>query len=223
MDLSDRVPDARMCLFRERLTNWAVVRTFRGDAQIFGLHRHAGQIVDTSLIAAPHQHNTDEEKKAIKEGRIPAQWRANPAKLRHKDRDARWTVKFTKAKPREHGSKPVDLAVPLFGEPGLDRSWRWLHPQMDRDRRRSLRGAPARGPTASSTTSIARNRRSFHVVGFDQHAAIALRQKWSRPSRSALGQPPTLLSCSEVAVEFMFHFRQYLDRPMAAIRAWRGE
>jgi len=43
-------------------------------------------------------------------------YQAKPAKLRHKDRDARWTVKFTKAKPREDGSMPpVDLAIPLFG------------------------------------------------------------------------------------------------------------
>src|SRR5215475_13311162 len=43
-------------------------------------------------------------------------WRAKPAKLRHKDRDARWMVKFSKAKPREDGSTPpVDLAIPFFG------------------------------------------------------------------------------------------------------------
>src|SRR5262249_54129096 len=52
----------------------------------------SGQIVDASLVAAPRQRNTDDEKKAIKEGRIPANWKAKPAKLRHKDRDARWTV-----------------------------------------------------------------------------------------------------------------------------------
>ena len=76
----------------------------------------SGQIVDASLVAAPRQRNTDDEKKANKEGRIPANWKAKPAKLRHKDRDARWTVKFTKAKPREDGSTPpVDLAIPLFG------------------------------------------------------------------------------------------------------------
>jgi IS5 family transposase len=47
---------------------------------------------------------------------IPRTWKAKPAKLRHKDRDARWTVKFTKAKPREDGSMPpVDLAISLFG------------------------------------------------------------------------------------------------------------
>ena len=76
----------------------------------------SGQIVDASLVAAPRQRNTDDEKKAIKEGRIPLNWKAKPAKMRHKDRDARWTVKFTKAKPRQDGSTPpVDLAIPLFG------------------------------------------------------------------------------------------------------------
>ena len=76
----------------------------------------SGQIVDASLVAAPRQRNTDDEKKAIKEDRIPPNWKAKPAKLRHKDRDARWTVKFTKAKPRADGSTPpVDLAIPLFG------------------------------------------------------------------------------------------------------------
>jgi hypothetical protein len=76
----------------------------------------SGQIVDASLVAAPRQRNTDDEKKAIKQGRIPANWKAKPAKLRHKDRDARWTVKFSKAKPRQDGSMPpVDLAIPLFG------------------------------------------------------------------------------------------------------------
>src|SRR3546814_11084245 len=60
----------------------------------------SGQIVDASLIAAPKQRNTDDERKALKEGRVPEDWKAMPAKLRHKDRDARWTVKFTKAKER---------------------------------------------------------------------------------------------------------------------------
>jgi len=39
-----------------------------------------------------------------------------PAKLRHKDRDARWTLKFTKAKPQEDGMVPTtDLAIPACG------------------------------------------------------------------------------------------------------------
>ena len=76
----------------------------------------SGQIVDATLVAAPRQRNTEEEKAEIKAGRIPAAWDARPAKLRHKDRDARWTVKFTKAKPARDGTLPVvDLAIPVFG------------------------------------------------------------------------------------------------------------
>ena len=50
-----------------------------------------GQIVDASLIAAPKQRITEDEKKDLKEGRIPEDWKAWPAKLRQKDREARWT------------------------------------------------------------------------------------------------------------------------------------
>ena len=83
-----------------------------------------GQIVDaTFAVAAPKQRNTDDEKRAIKEGRIPEDWKANPGKLRQKDRDARWTVKFSKAKERPDGTatrghRHSDLRLP---EPHLHR------------------------------------------------------------------------------------------------------
>jgi transposase len=101
LGLEDRVPDARtIWLFREKLTTaGAIKRLFEQfDAMLrqAGYIAMSGQIVDASLVAAPRQRNTDDEKKAIKEGRIPPNWKAKPAKLRHKDRDARWTVKFTK-------------------------------------------------------------------------------------------------------------------------------
>jgi IS5 family transposase len=121
LSLSDRVPDARtIWLFREKLTKAGAIEPLfnRFDAVLraSGYIAMSGQIVDASLIAAPRQRNTQEEKKAIKEGRIPEDWKSNPAKLRQKDRDARWTVKFTKAKPKEDGSTPpVDLAIPVFG------------------------------------------------------------------------------------------------------------
>jgi IS5 family transposase len=121
LSLADRVPDARtIWLFREKLTKAGAIKTLfeRFDAMLreVGYIAMSGQIVDASLIAAPRQRNTNDEKKAIKEGRIPDEWKEKPAKLRHKDRDARWTVKFTKAKPREDGSSPmVDLAIPVFG------------------------------------------------------------------------------------------------------------
>ena len=97
----------------------------------------SGQIVDATIVAAPKQRNTIEEKKAIKEGRVPDDWNDKPAKLVQKDRDARWTVKYTKAKPREDGSMPaVDLAIPAFGYKnhvsidrgfGLIRNWTTTH------------------------------------------------------------------------------------------------
>jgi hypothetical protein len=84
----------------------------------------SGQIIDATIVAAPKQRNTDGEKREINEGRIPAEWAKAPAKLRQKDRDAHWTVKYTKTKPSEGGAPRVDLAVPAFSyknHVGIDR------------------------------------------------------------------------------------------------------
>src|SRR5437588_7684394 len=89
LGLSDRVPDARtIWLFREKLTRAEAIQTLfaRFDAalRVAGYIAMSGQIVEASLIAAPKQRNTEEEKKAIKDGRIPEAWKAKPAKLRQK-------------------------------------------------------------------------------------------------------------------------------------------
>jgi len=121
LGLSDRVPDARtIWLFREKLTKADAIQALfdRFDAALraSGYIAMGGQIVDASLIAAAKQRNSEEEKNDLKEGRIPEDWKAKPAKLRQKDRDARWTVKFSKAKERHDGTKPpVDIAIPTFG------------------------------------------------------------------------------------------------------------
>jgi transposase, IS5 family len=137
LGLGDRVPDARtIWLFRERLTR-AVLEgkpaievlfsRFDETLRAAGYIAMSGQIVDATLVAAPRQRNTAAEKAEIKAGRVPAEWQARPAKLRHKDRDARWTVKFTKAKPAQDGTVPaVDLAIPVFGYQshiGIDRGF----------------------------------------------------------------------------------------------------
>ena len=121
LGLADRIPDARtIWLFREKLTRAGVIQTLfdrlDGSLRAAGYIAISGQIIDASLISAPKQRNTREENLTIKEGGVPEDWKKKPAKLRHKDRDARWTVKFTKAKTREDGSKPpVDIAIPTFG------------------------------------------------------------------------------------------------------------
>jgi hypothetical protein len=109
-------------------------RMLRDDGYIL----MSGQIVDASLVAAPRQRNSKAEKADIKTGRIPEAWKDKPAKLHHKDRDARWTVKFTKVKPQEEGTVPaVDLAIPAFGYKNhisIDRRFRlvrrWMQARM---------------------------------------------------------------------------------------------
>jgi IS5 family transposase len=120
LGLADPVPDANTIWnFREALKRAGAVEVLfqRFDAALkaAGYLAMSGQIVDATIVAAPRQRNTAAEKAAIKAGRIPDGWAEKPAKLRQKDRDARWTVKFSKAKPREDGAPQVDLAVPAFG------------------------------------------------------------------------------------------------------------
>lgn len=87
-------------------------------------------------MAAPKQRNTEDEKRALREGRIPQDWAKKPTKPHQKDRDARWTVKYSKAKPTADGTKRVDIAVPMFGDKnhigidrrhGLIRAWTATH------------------------------------------------------------------------------------------------
>ena len=134
LGLDGTVPDATtVWLFRERLVKAkAIDRLFaRFDAALTdrGYLAMGGQIIDATVVPAPKQRNTEAEKAAIKEGRIPAAWQAKPARLRQKDRDARWSVKYTKAKVKEGADpkafKPVDLAIPMFGYKnhiGIDRA-----------------------------------------------------------------------------------------------------
>src|SRR5258708_15634180 len=138
LGLSDRVPDARTSwLFREKRTRAGAIKglfdRFDASLRASGYIAMSGQIVDASLIAAPKQRNTQAEKEAIKAGPVPREWAKKPAKLAHKDRHARGTGQFTKAKTRPDGTTPpVDIAIPAFGyknhvaidkEFGLIRTW----------------------------------------------------------------------------------------------------
>lgn len=121
LGLGDRVPDAKtIWLFREHLTQAKAIENLfaRFDKHLTKAAYLAmgGQIVDATLVAAPKQRNTDAEKADIKAGKVPDAWKGKPAKLRQKDRDARWTVKFSKAKVAEDGKvQQRDIAIPAFG------------------------------------------------------------------------------------------------------------
>ena len=142
LGLADTVPDANtIWTFRKALKKAGTIdvlfKRFDDALRQEGFLAMSGQIVDATIVAAPKQRNTIAEKAEIKEGRIPDEWKNKPAKLAQKDRDARWTVKYSKAKPREDGSLPsVDLAIPAFGYKnhvsidrgfGLVRQWTTTH------------------------------------------------------------------------------------------------
>jgi transposase, IS5 family len=139
LGLADTVPDANTIWgFREALTRSriagrpaieVVFERFEAVLSAAGFLAMGGQIIDASIVAAPKQRNSEGEKRDIKQGRIPPAWAGKPAKLRQKDRDARWTVKYTKAKPNEETGPRVDLAVPAFGYKnhlGIDRRHRLI-------------------------------------------------------------------------------------------------
>jgi hypothetical protein len=135
LSLAQSVPDANSVWnFREPLTRAKIdgklaievlFKHFDAALTKAGFLAMAGQIIYATIVAAPKQRNTEAEKEDIKEGRIPEDWKRKPAKLRQKDRDARWTVKYSKAKPTEDGAKRVDLAIPAIGyknHVGIDRA-----------------------------------------------------------------------------------------------------
>ena len=134
LGLSDSVPDANtIWTFREALNRaeiagkpaievlFSAYDTTLRDAGFLAM---GGQIVDARVEAAPKQRNTEAEKADLKARLVPDAWKAMPARLAQKDRDARWTIKWSKAKPAENGSKRIDVAVPAFGyknHVGIDR------------------------------------------------------------------------------------------------------
>jgi len=133
----DAVPDANTLWdFREALIAAGALEALfaRLDRAITeaGYLPMAGQIVDATLIAAPRQRNTDAEKAAIKEGkRADEIWPEKPAKARQKDTDARWTVKFSKARPAADGKPQIDIAIPAFGYPGRMSQTRMRRPETE--------------------------------------------------------------------------------------------
>jgi len=120
-DLGAVTPDENTIrLFREKLTRAgaldALFAAFDRQLRDRGYLPMGGQIVDATLVAAPKQRNTAAEKDAIKAGKRAAEiWPNQPAKAAQKDTDARWTVKFAKARPLPGGRPGIDIAIPSFG------------------------------------------------------------------------------------------------------------
>lgn len=71
---------------------------FEGVQQQLDAHGYlgrCGQIVDATIVPAPRQHFTREEKALVEQDAMPVDWA--PAKRCQKDLDARWTERATTA------------------------------------------------------------------------------------------------------------------------------
>ncbi len=96
--IEDSIPDATtLWLFREKLAKAGLIEKLfeRFDQHLAakGYIARGGQIIDASIVPVPTQRNSRDENNQLRAGRTPAGWKQKPAKLRQKDRDARWTKK----------------------------------------------------------------------------------------------------------------------------------
>ena len=98
LGVKDSVPDAKtVWLFKRRIQQAGIAaqlfHLFSDHLKREGLAACGGQIIDSTIIPVPKQHNRREENTAIKRGELPQGWEDNPARLRQKDQDARLTKK----------------------------------------------------------------------------------------------------------------------------------
>jgi transposase, IS5 family len=72
-------------IFREQLTKAGTIdelfTSFDVHLKAQGFLAMSGQIIDATIVAATRHRNSEDEKKTIKEGRIPDDWREKPKKL----------------------------------------------------------------------------------------------------------------------------------------------
>ena len=142
-ELGAPMPDeSTIRLFREKLTESGalrrVMKAFDWQLRKKGYIPMSGQIVDASLIPAPKQRNTSEEKEQIKDGKTAGEiWPDEPNKAAQKDTDARpprpiwprslqesddppsdrsWTVQMSgKTRYATDGMPLPPISMPFFG------------------------------------------------------------------------------------------------------------
>jgi IS5 family transposase len=94
LGFEDSIPDGRtLWLFRETLAKAGLIgrlfERFGQHLEAKGFIARGGQMVDATIVPVPKQQNNREESEAVKAGKSPKSWEANPAKNRQKDKDAR--------------------------------------------------------------------------------------------------------------------------------------
>jgi len=143
--INEPTPDQKtIWLFREKLTRAGAFKSlfaaFEEQLRSRGYKPTGGQIVDATLVSAPRQHMTKKEKERAKAGESASDiWPDKPAKASQKDTDARWTIKYSRAKrtgnPGDDAGM-VDIAVPHFGYKNhiaIDRKWGFIRGENGTD------------------------------------------------------------------------------------------
>jgi IS5 family transposase len=102
LGIEDSIPDATtLWLFREKLATAGQIETLFGrfDRHLAaqGYIARGGQMIDATIVPVSKQRNSRDENETVKAGGTPQEWESKPAKLRQKDRDARWTKKHGKS------------------------------------------------------------------------------------------------------------------------------
>ena len=139
-DLGAPTPDENTIRhFRNRLTESGtlerVMKAFDWQLEKKGYIPMSGQIVDSSLVPAPKQRNTDPEQEAIKAGKSASEiWPDEPNKAAQKDTNARWTLKIGgKVRYRPDGTPLPMIALPVFGYKShisIDRRYGFIRESM---------------------------------------------------------------------------------------------
>ncbi|CCW18087.1 Mobile element protein [Sphingobium indicum BiD32] len=118
-DLGGTMPDENTIRhYRSRLTeSGTLMQAVEQQLRERGYLAMGGQIVDATLVPAPKQRNTEEEKVAVKAGRSAKQtWPGKLNKAHQKDVDARWTGNVGgKVGYRPDGTPLPQIATPVFG------------------------------------------------------------------------------------------------------------
>lgn len=218
------MPDANtIWTFREALTRAEIAGTpaiavlfsaYEAALREAGFLAMGGQIVDATVVAAPKQRNTEAEKAVLKAGRVPDAWRTQPAKLAQKDRDARWTIKWSKAKPAEDGAKRVDIAVPAFGYKnhiGIDRRHGLIRTWMATDAARhdgaQLPGLLSKANTAGGVwadTAYRSKANEAHLASNDFRSRIHRKKPPGKPMARNVARANGEKSKVRAAVEHVF-------------------
>jgi transposase, IS5 family len=87
----------------------------RAFTRRFGYLAMGGQIVDATIVAAPKQRNTKEEKDEIKAGKVPEDWKRIASQAAPEGPRRALDRQVLQGQGRRGRKAQRDIAIPAFG------------------------------------------------------------------------------------------------------------